>query len=81
MDYTWIETTYDVYMAIYNQHKEELSCFESYTDMGTYGKRLEAQITGWGFSAANHPIIRSEMKKSGEWKYYLLHTVEHEEET
>lgn len=74
LEYTWIKTTPEVYYAIYNYHKEDLHCFESYTDMELSGKQLKAQITGWGFKESQHPIIRSELRNFGEWTYYLLLT-------
>jgi len=74
MEYKWIKTTPEVYRAIYNQHKADFVCFESYTEMDSHGKKLKAQITAWGFGDAEHPIIRSELMNFDEWEYYLLRT-------
>lgn len=74
MDYTWKKTTADVYHAIYNQHKEELSVFEGYTEMDSHGDKLKAQVIAWGFKKAEHPIIRSELKGFDNWTYYILFT-------
>ena len=78
MEYKWTKTTPEVYRAIYEQHKDDLRCAESYTEMDDYGEELKAQITGWGFDGAEHPIIRSELS-CGEWSYYLLRTAYEDE--
>lgn len=78
MNYNWVKTTLEIYRAIYELYKDDLRCFESYTKMDSYEEKLEAQITGWGFADANHPIIRSELS-CGEWTYYLLRTVYEED--
>ena len=74
MEYKWEKTSAEVYRAIYGQHKEKFSVFESYTDMGTYGEKLRAQITAWGFKDAEHPLIRSELRDYDDWSYYILKT-------
>jgi len=73
IEYKWTPTTREVYMTIYNQHGESLHCFESYTENDDRGK-LRAQVTGWGFGCAEHPIIRSEMRDYSKWKYFILMT-------
>jgi len=74
IEYKWTKTTPEVYRAIYQHHHNDLVCFESYTNMGAYGEKLEAQITAWGFKDAEHPIIRSELRNFDDWSYYLLRT-------
>lgn len=81
MEYKWIKTTPEVYRAVYAQHKDDLVCFESYTAMDSHGEQLKAQITGWGFADAEHPIIRSELRNFDEWEYYLLRTAYDDEQT
>lgn len=73
LKYKWTPTTREVYHAIYSQHSEALHCFESYTENDDDFK-LRAQVTGWGFDNAQHPIIRSEMRDYGEWEYFILMT-------
>lgn len=75
MDYEWIETTAEVYRAIYESHKDKFSVFESYTENCLETEKLKAQITAWGFNEAEHPIIKSELCNYDEWTYYLLLTV------
>ena len=75
MEYTWIETTAEVYRAIYGAHKESFVVFESYTNNDEETEKLKAQITAWGFKDSGHPVIRSEMRNFDEWKYYLIHQV------
>lgn len=66
----WIKTISDVYFTIYNSHQGELSCFQSYTDMGVHGEKLERGMTGWGFKGAKHPIIKTEYF-DGESHYFI----------
>ena len=75
MEYKWIETTPEVYRAIYSAHKNDgLVVFESYTEMCVENEcKLKAQITAWGFKDADHPIIKSTMSDYDFWTYYLLH--------
>lgn len=72
MGYCWTKTSPIVYREIYNQHKDEFSVFESYTEMDSHGERLKAQITAWGFSGAGHPLIRSELRDYDTWEYFIL---------
>ena len=75
MEYNWIETTHEVYRAIYDQHKDDFNCFSSYTNMGHDGERLLAQVTEWCFEYSEHPIIRSQLNNFDEWSYYILKEV------
>lgn len=72
MQYEWHETTQAVYRAIYLEHNGDFVVFESYTDMGHTGEKLEEQITAWGFKGSDHPLIKSELRQLGGWKYYIL---------
>jgi len=72
MEYKWKQTTHDVYLAVYNEHKKDLHVFESYTEKDSRGEKLKAQITAWGFAEADHPIIRSEFSEITGWKYSIL---------
>jgi N-acetylglutamate synthase-like GNAT family acetyltransferase len=76
-EYTWKETSHEVYRAIFNQHKEDLSVFAtaSYDDYW---------LTEWGFKTADQPLIKSLRtvnKGCGVtpdeqvWEYYILHKV------
>ena len=79
MLYEWIETTVEVYRAIYSKHKDQFSVFESYTENCEESEKLKRQITAWGFNDSEHPIIKSEMQNYDEWHYYLLHKCEQED--
>lgn len=80
MEYKWIETTPEVYRAIYGTHKDDgLTVFESYTENCMETDKLKAQITAWGFKDAEHPIIKSTMSDYDFWTYYLLHEVTNED--
>lgn len=72
MEYKWIATTPDVYWAIYDEHKDSFSVFESYTEMDYHGERLKASITAWGFKNAEHPLIRSEIRNFNDRSYQIL---------
>lgn len=74
MEYKWIKTTVDVYRTIYEAHKDDFTVFESYTNNCEERDTLKAQITAWGFSDAEHPIIKSELRDYNEWTYSLLLT-------
>ena len=74
MEFKLIETSAIVYRAIYEQHRDELVVFGSYTEMDDHGDKLRAQMTDWGFKGAEHPIIRSVMRDYNVWKYYILET-------
>jgi len=78
MEYKWRRTTREVYLKIYDQHKDDFTVFESYTSMGLHGEALEAQITAWGFKSSSVPLIRSELR-FGEWIYSILGNVESDE--
>ena len=78
MEYKMIPTTPEVYRAIYAAHKDDLSCFESYTEMDNHGDKLKAQITGWGFTGAEHPIIRSQLRSFDDWSYFILYSANQE---
>jgi len=75
-EYKWIPTTLEVYLAIYNQHKDSFSVFETLTDMeGRFG--VPRIVTAWGFKTADAPLIRSEATKERgavewqKWKYHI----------
>jgi len=72
VEYQWTQTSRSVYRAIYDQHKDDFSVFESYTEMDDHCDRLKAQITAWGFKDAEHPLIRSELRDFDVWTYSIL---------
>jgi len=78
MDFTWKRTTPEVYRAIYNQHKDDLRCYGSYTEMDTHGEEWKAQITIWCFAGSDIPLIQSELSL-GEWRYYIVHDIKDNE--
>ena len=47
MTYDWILTKPEVYRTIFEAHRKDLVCFESYTDFDSHGEILRAQITDW----------------------------------
>lgn len=75
MEYTWIKTTAEVYRAIFNEHKDLFTVFESYTNNDEETDSLKDQITAWGFKDADHPVIKSKMNNFTDWEYYLIHQV------
>jgi hypothetical protein len=78
IEYTIIETTQEVYIAIYKQHREQLQVFESFTDVegGMFGNAPTID-TRWGFRGGYFPIIVSiatkedRHQKDWDYKYYL----------
>ena len=79
MEYKWIETTANVYRAVFEAHKDQFLVFESYTNHCLENDSLKAQITAWGFKDAEHPIIKSELRNYNEWEYSILLTAEVEQ--
>ena len=72
LEVRWIETTHEVYQAIYDQHREEFGVFASCTDMtgDTFGGGQKYILTEWGFKGAEFPILKSECHGK-EWTYYI----------
>lgn len=74
-EYSLLETTADVYRAIYNQHRENMSVFESFTDVeGVLGFTSHPTMeTFWGIKGSYFPLIASIAKKvdrhQRDWDY------------
>lgn len=80
-EYTWKETTAEVYYEIYQQHIEDFQVFAtaSYDDYW---------LTEWGFKTAEQPLIKSlrTIKKGlfntpdeQSWEYYIINKVKIDE--
>ena len=69
---TWVETTREVYAAIYRQHIWQLGVFGTisrYQD-DWHGERHV--MTEWGFKGADFPLIKHDERGApGEHRYYL----------
>ena len=76
----WVETTAEVYRAIYSQHGKDFGVHGSFTDMdGTHpvGFGKPTILTEWGFRGADEPLIKSigtkenEEDKDFEYQYFI----------
>ena len=71
-DVIWIETTREVYAAIYKQHFPEFGVFGTFTrpEDDWYGERHI--LTEWGFKKADFPLIKHEERGTpGEHRYFI----------
>lgn len=69
---TWVETTREVYAAIYKQHFPDFGVFGtiSRSEDDWYGERH--MMTEWGFRNAAHPLIKHDERGTpGEHRYYI----------
>lgn len=56
-EYKLIETTPEIYVAIYSRHQQDLVPFSSFTDCDSGWL-----LTEWGFKHADWPLIRWERR-------------------
>lgn len=78
-EYYLVETTQEVYSAIYNTHIGQLQVFESFTDVegGMFGNPPTID-TRWGLRGNYFPLIASIGTKENaqqtywDYKYYLI---------
>lgn len=74
MEIKWYPTDKHVYGAIYREHYEEFSVFESFTapeGSPEFGVMLPRIETSWGFKNSETPIIKSiATKESVDQKEY-----------
>lgn len=69
---TWVETTREVYAAIYRQHIGQLTVFGTISNPedGYYGERH--MMTEWGFKTADHPLIKHDERGTpAEHRYFI----------
>ena len=78
MSARWVETTPEVYAAIYRQHIGDLTVFGSFTDVGDYSGEPRI-MTEWGFKSADHPIIKSDRR--GNDSIYYIAAITDDEDT
>ncbi|KKN74618.1 hypothetical protein LCGC14_0388200 [marine sediment metagenome] len=76
----WVETTKEVYFAIYKAHHEEFCVFGSCTLPNgdpRLGKINPFISTEWGFKDATDPLIKGVQTKDNheqkeyDWKYFI----------
>lgn len=78
-EYYLVETTQEVYSAIYTHHRGQLQVFESFTDVegGMFGNPPTID-TRWGLKGHYFPLIASIATKENahqtdwDYKYYLI---------
>lgn len=73
----WIETTPEVYKAIYVTHKDQLELYSSYTNLDeNYGK-FPVKITERSFKDYDYPILKLiEEKENDKWENtYFIYSV------
>ena len=69
----WVETSVEIYRAIYNRHREELTVFATCTESGPNHMGLPPLIlTEWGFKEADAALIKSECR-AGTNEYRIHH--------
>ena len=66
--WTWIETTREVYSAIYNRHVDNFLVFGTITDMSADPRHL---MTEWGFRGAETPLIKQD-QHGGNSRFYIV---------
>lgn len=73
----FIETTKEVFYAIYDKHKDSFGVFSTISrpDGGYFGQ--PEMMTEWGFKNSDTPIIKSVAEKDNpedewKWEYYIL---------
>lgn len=55
----WIETTMDVYQAIFRTHREGLTVYSTFSNPSPSELSMQPQMeTTWCFKDANAPLIR-----------------------
>lgn len=71
----WVETTREVYAAIFRQHIGQLTAFGtiSNSEDGYYGERH--MMTEWGFKGADYPLIKHEERGTPALHRYFIASV------
>lgn len=81
MNYEWIETTEEVYRAIFKEHNENFQVFGTCTlpeGDPRLGRMNPYILTEWGFKDAAEPIIKSIgtkkhiHQKEYDYKYFII---------
>ena len=65
MTVIWVETTPEIYRAVYAKHGQDMSVFSCWTSPDT-----DSQTTEWGFKRADYATIKSE-SRNGDWHYFI----------
>lgn len=72
LEVRWVETTHEVYRAIYDEHHEAFGVFATCTDIdgSQFGGGQRYILTEWGFKGSEIPIIKS-VCVGESWTYYI----------
>lgn len=72
---TWVETTREVYAAIYRQHIGQLGVFGTISrgEDDWYGERH--MMTEWGFKGADFPLIKHDERGTPAVHSYFISSV------
>lgn len=74
-DVTWIETTREVYAAIYREHIGQLSVFGTISRPDDSWEGERHMMTEWGFKGADAPLIKHDERGTPAVHQYFIASV------